>query len=71
MQVASLTDKELLLASDDGGKLFTEPHYNGYAAVLVRLAAIEPDELEELLVDAWRSQAPMELVDEYDAANGG
>jgi hypothetical protein len=67
LQVASLTDKEILLASDDGTKLFTEPHYNGFPAVLVRLAAIEPDELEELIVDAWRSQAPASLVTEYDA----
>ncbi len=41
-----------------------------YPTVLVRLAAIESDELEELLIDAWRSQAPQALVDEYDAANG-
>jgi hypothetical protein len=70
VQLASLTDKELLLASDDGGKFFTEPHYNGYPSVLVRLAAIDPDELEELLIDAWRSQAPKELVEEFDAAIG-
>ena len=37
---------------------FTEPHYNGYPAVLVRLDAIENDELAELLTDAWRCAAP-------------
>ena len=36
----------------DTKKFFTEPHYNGFPAVLVRLAAIEVDELEELIIDA-------------------
>jgi hypothetical protein len=32
--------------------------------VLVRLPAIEEDELRELLTDAWRCQAPKALVRE-------
>ena len=67
VQVADLDEKEMLLASDDGSKLFTEPHYNGYAAVLIRLEAIEVDELTELLTDAWRCQAPAALVEAFDA----
>ena len=67
VQVADLEEKEMLLASDDGSKIFTEPHYNGYAAVLVRLEAIEVDELTELLTDAWRCQAPAALVEAFDA----
>ena len=66
VQLASLTDKELLLASDDGGKFFTEPHYNGFPAILVRLAAIDVDELAELIKDAWRIQAPRQLVRESE-----
>ena len=41
--------------------LFTEPHYNRFPAVLVRLAAITPAQLRSLLVEAWRSQAPAGL----------
>ena len=67
VQVADLDEKEMLLASDDGSKIFTEPHYNGYAAVLIRLEAIEVDELTELLTDAWRCQAPAALVEAFDA----
>ena len=37
---------------------FTEPHYNGFPAVLVRLEAIGLHQLRELLLDAWRTQAP-------------
>jgi hypothetical protein len=65
VRVASLVDKELLLATD-AAKFFTEPHYNGYPAVLVRLPAIEPDELEELVVEAWRCLAPKALVEDFD-----
>ncbi len=67
IQVPDLDEKELLLASDDGEKFFTDPHYNGFPAILVRLEAIDPDELEELLTDAWRCQAPKALVAEFDA----
>src|SRR4051794_30988010 len=44
----SLAAKEIILQSDSE-KFFTEPHYNGYAAVLVRLEAIGVDELEDLI----------------------
>jgi hypothetical protein len=65
VRVASVADKEMLLAADPE-KFFTEPHYNGFPAVLVRLADIDVDELEELIVDAWRCQAPKALVKELD-----
>jgi hypothetical protein len=69
IRVADEAEKQALLAVD-GEKFFTEPHYNGFPAILVRLAAIEPDELEELVVDAWRCQAPKALVAAYDRAAG-
>jgi hypothetical protein len=37
---------------------FTEPHYNGFPAVLVRLPAVSLERLEELIADAWRCVAP-------------
>jgi hypothetical protein len=61
VRVASLAEKEELLAADPG-KFFTEPHYNRFPAVLVRLAAIGVGELAELLTDAWRCQAPRALT---------
>ena len=60
--------KETLTAADPA-KFFTEPHYNGFPAVLVRLDAIPEDELEELLIDAWRIQAPRDAVKAYDASH--
>ena len=44
----------------------TELHDNGFPAVLVRLLMIEIDELDELIVDAWRCQAPRALVDDFE-----
>jgi hypothetical protein len=58
-------DKEALLASAPD-KFFTEPHYNGFPAVLVRLPEIALDELEELIFDAWRCQAPRTLVEAFE-----
>jgi len=43
VRVASLAEKEELLAADPE-KFFTEPHYNGFPAVLVRLPAIDADD---------------------------
>ena len=51
-----------MLLGSDPAKFFTEPHYNGFPAVLVRLPAVEADELRELITDAWRCQAPRSLV---------
>ena len=65
VRVANNQEKETLIAADPD-KFFTEPHYNGFPAVLVRLAAIEPDELRELLTDAWRTLAPKALVRDFD-----
>ena len=70
IRVAGEDDKQSLIAADPG-KFFTEPHYNGFPAILVRLPAIDVSELSELLIDDWRIQAPRALVREYDAAHDG
>lgn len=56
VRVANLDDKDILLGLDPK-KFFTEPHYNGFPAVLVRLAAITVRELRPLITEAWRCQA--------------
>lgn len=66
VRVINLEEKEALLAVGRP-ELFTEPHYNGFPAVLVRLAAIAADELEDLLGEAWRAVAPKRLVKAFDA----
>jgi hypothetical protein len=58
-RVADLEVKELLL-SDTRGIYFTTPHFDGYAAVLVRipsLARLGRDELRDLVEEAWLTRA--------------
>jgi len=70
IRVANVAEKEMLLASDPA-KFFTEDHYNGFPAVLVRIAAVDAEEMRELLIDAWRCMAPKALVRAFDAEAGG
>jgi hypothetical protein len=63
-RVEHLVAKEALLA-DDPGVYFTTPHFDGYPAVLARLDRIGPDDLHELIVEAWLVRAPKRLAREY------
>ncbi len=53
------------LVADEPDVYFTTPHFDGYSAVLVRLAEIPVAELRELLTEAWLVQAPRQLVKEF------
>ena len=57
VRVAGAEEKALLLAGDPE-TFFTEPHYNGFPAVLVRLPVVSKKELRRLIVDAWQCVAP-------------
>ena len=59
--VEHLVAKEALLRSDPD-VYFTTPHFDGYAAVLVRLDRIALDDLEELIAEAWLTRAPKALA---------
>lgn len=59
-------DKEALVAGDDPA-YFTTPHYDGYAYILVNLELVDPDELAELLDDAWHIAAPAKVRKQRDA----
>jgi hypothetical protein len=60
VRVANLGQKELMLSAEPA-KFFTEPHYDGFPAVLVRLDAVSVADLEMLIPEAWRCQAPADL----------
>jgi hypothetical protein len=64
IRVANLDEKDFLLAAEPS-KFFTEPHYNGFPAILLRLADIAYDELSALLINAWSCQAPAALVKQF------
>lgn len=63
-RVSDVGVKQALLA-DDPTVFFTTPHFDGYAAILVRLEQIDVAELNELIVEAWLTRAPKKLAGEY------
>jgi hypothetical protein len=56
--------KQALLANSEG-VFFTTPHFDGYAAILVRLGEISADDLDEVIVEAWLVRAPTRLAEAY------
>jgi hypothetical protein len=65
LRCADEGEKDFLLRADPE-KFFTTPHYDGHPSVLVRLDAVDRDELAELLTDAWRVRAPKRLAQSLD-----
>ena len=59
---------KLALIADDPGVFFTTPHFDGYAAILVRLDRISGEGLREVVTEAWLVRAPKRLADEYLAS---
>ncbi|NGN67544.1 MmcQ/YjbR family DNA-binding protein [Streptomyces sp. A7024] len=56
---------KLALLADDPGSYFTTPHFDGHPSVLVRLAELPADELEELLKEAWLARAPKRVARDF------
>ncbi len=53
------------LIAEEPQVYFTTPHFDGYSAVLVRLAEIQVADLRSLITEAWLVQAPRQLVKEF------
>jgi hypothetical protein len=66
LRVSDMGEREALLQGQPDA-FFTIPHYDEHSYVLVRLAAVDRDELAELLEEAWRLRAPKRLVAAHDA----
>lgn len=65
-RVEHLLAKEALLASEPDVFL-TTPHFDGYAAILVRLEQVSREVLREVIVEAWLCRAPVRLAKRYSA----
>ena len=71
-RVPDLDVKELLLG-DTRGAYFTTPHFDGYAAVLVRipdLGRLDREELSDLVADAWLTKATKRVANAWLAEHG-
>jgi hypothetical protein len=66
LRVSDMGEREALLQGQPD-VFFSTPHYDGYPYVLVRLEAVHPVELAELLEDAWRVFAGKRVVKAWDA----
>ena len=64
VRVADLGEKEAILAAHPDA-LFTIPHFDGYAAVLVQLRKASETALGEVITDGWLATAPSKLADQY------
>ena len=64
VRIENVGVREALIA-DDPAIWLTIPHFADYPAVLLKLDDVEPDELEEILEDAWLVCAPKKLADAY------
>ena len=61
-RTTNVAERDMIIASDPR-VCFTEPHYNGFPAVLVRLREISRESLEVVVTEAWRCLAPREFTD--------
>jgi hypothetical protein len=59
-----LAEKESLLASGTRG-IFTIPHFDGYAAILVELRAIPKRALRVAIEDGWLACAPPAVAEAH------
>lgn len=64
-------DERAALIHEDPDTFAVTPHYESYRGVLIRLATVRPDQLRELLIEAWRLIAPKRLVNELDQETPG
>ena len=66
---STLPEQQALIQAQP--EAFGIPDYVGrYGWVRVHLANVDPDEMRELLLEAWRMTAPKRVVAAFDAAAG-
>jgi hypothetical protein len=63
-RVADLGEKDAVLDAHPD-VLFTIPHFEGYAAVLIQLEIVGVDVLREAITDGWLATAPPRLTKEF------
>lgn len=60
-------DEKRALIDASPGFLFSTPHYDGHGAVLIRLDAVDADDLIGYLEDSYRLKATPKLLATFDA----
>ncbi|MDP1848768.1 MAG: MmcQ/YjbR family DNA-binding protein [Solirubrobacteraceae bacterium] len=70
LRVIDMGEREALLQGQPD-VFFSTPHYDGWPYILVRLEAVDRDELAELLEEAWRVFAAKRVVKAWEAERAG
>ena len=69
VRVEDLAEKEAVLAANPDA-FFTIPHFDGYAAVLIRLPEVTGGALAEAITDGWLACAPPALAAKHVRQGG-
>jgi hypothetical protein len=64
VRVEDVIEKEAVLAAGTRG-VFTIPHFDGYAAILIELRSVAKRPLKEAITDGWLACAPPSLAERY------
>jgi hypothetical protein len=64
VRVENLVEKDAVLAANPTA-LFTIPHFDGYAAVLVQLRAVTKRTLRDTITDGWLACAPPGVAERH------
>jgi hypothetical protein len=64
VRVADLAEKEAVLTANREA-FFTIPHFDGYAAILIRLRGSTVRAVREALLDGWLACVPSTVANEY------
>lgn len=67
LYVGDEAEQQALMLGEPG-LFFTTPSYDGWPLVMLRLAEVDEERLDELVTDAWRMRAPNDIVAAYDEA---
>ena len=59
-----IEEKQFLLAENEGA-IFTAPHYDGHASVLIRLDDVDEALLSDLLFDSYLQKAPPSIQRQF------
>ena len=68
--IKSTHDEQRALIQEDPDTFFAPPYVgpSGWVGVVIR--SVDPDELRELVTEAWRLTAPKRLLSTFDEATG-
>lgn len=65
-RIKTSSDEQAALIADDPTTFGVSPYVGRHGWVEVQLQNADPDEVRELIVDAWRRTAPKRTVAKYD-----